>query len=112
MIFRSIPRGRPIGPALVLFAFALPATAATQPPTAEARQIRATRSETAPQLDGRLDEAVWREAVWHRDFTTREPVEGGQPAGATEVAFLVDGGSLYVGARMHGAAPGDVRAQL
>ncbi|HYR10578.1 MAG TPA: DUF5916 domain-containing protein [Longimicrobium sp.] len=99
------------GAALAL-SFALPATAAAQTPAAETRQIRAIRTESAPQVDGRLDDAVWREAAWNRDFTTREPVEGGQPAGATEVAFVVDGGSLYVGARMQGAAPGDVRAQL
>ncbi|HEU4883581.1 MAG TPA: carbohydrate binding family 9 domain-containing protein, partial [Longimicrobium sp.] len=103
-----------LGLALALLTLALPATAAAQTPApaAEPRQMRATRTETAPQVDGRLDDAVWQQAAWNRDFTTREPVEGGQPAGATEIAFLVDGGSLYVGARMHGAAPGDVRAQL
>jgi hypothetical protein len=90
---------------------ALPAAAQTPSP-APAGQIQATRVEAAPAIDGRLDDAVWRQAAWTRDFTTREPVEGGQPAGATEVAFLVDGGNLYVGARMAGAAPGDVRAQL
>ena len=36
-------------------------------------------------MDGRLDEAAWRQATWITDFTTREPVEGGRPAGATEV---------------------------
>jgi hypothetical protein len=100
------------GLALAL-SLALPAGAQTPSATTEARRIRATRIEAAaPAIDGRLDEAVWRQAAWTRDFTTREPVEGGQPAGATEVAFLVDGGNLYVGARMAGAAPGDVRAQL
>jgi hypothetical protein len=94
----------------------LPAAAAAQTPaspTPAARQIRATRIEgAAPGIDGRLDEAVWRQATWISDFTTREPVEGGRPAGATEVAFLIDGSSLYVGARLRGAAPGDVRASL
>jgi hypothetical protein len=106
-------RSRLAGLALAL-CIALPA-AAQMPsaPPSQARQLRATRIDAAaPAIDGRLDEAVWRQAAWNRDFTTREPVEGGQPAGATEIAFLIDGGSLYVGARMHGAAPGDVRAQL
>ncbi|MBW3655997.1 MAG: carbohydrate binding family 9 domain-containing protein, partial [Gemmatimonadetes bacterium] len=95
-------------PAALLLAV-LPARAQTAPEP----QARVTLLEgAAPAVDGRLDEAVWRQAEWTRDFTTREPVEGARPAGATEVAFLVDGGSLYVGARMHGAAPGDVRAQL
>jgi hypothetical protein len=101
------------GLALAL-SLALPAVAQTESaPASQARQIQATRIDAAaPDIDGRLDEAVWQQAAWTRDFTTREPVEGGQPAGATEVAFLVDGGNLYVGARMRGAAPGDVRAQL
>jgi hypothetical protein len=103
--------GRAARLALALFSLALPATVEAQTPAAP-RQIRATRTEAAPQVDGRLDDAVWQQATWNRDFTTREPVEGGQPAGATEIAFLVDGGNLYVGARMAGAAPGDVRAQL
>jgi hypothetical protein len=95
---------------VLALALALPAAAQTDPHPP--RQILATRVDAAPAVDGRLDDAVWRQAAWVRDFTTREPVEGGQPAGATEVAFLVDGGNLYVGARMAGAAPGDVRAQL
>ncbi|HEX2209117.1 MAG TPA: DUF5916 domain-containing protein, partial [Longimicrobium sp.] len=93
-------------------ALTLPLPATAQAPAQETRRIQATRVDAAPDVDGRLDDAVWRQAAWVRDFVTREPVEGGRPAGATEVAFLVDGGSLYVGARMHGAAPGDVRAQL
>jgi hypothetical protein len=75
--------------------------------------IRVTHAEgAAPVIDGRLDDDVWQHAEWTRNFTTREPVEGGTPAGATEVAFVLAGGSLYVGARMRGAEPGDVRAQL
>ena len=99
-----------IAAALCLLA---PAAAAAQAPAPQPAQIRATRIQgAAPAIDGRLDDAVWQQAAWTSDFTTREPVEGGRPAGATEVAFLVDGSSLYVGARMRGAAPGDVRAQL
>ena len=112
MIAASTTRTRAAGLALAL-SLALPAAAQTPAPQPQTRQVAATRIDgAAPSVDGRLDEAVWTRAAWARDFTTREPVEGGEPAGATEVAFLVDGGSLYVGARMHGAAPGDVRAQL
>ena len=115
-----IAKMRPIPPRAARFAaglcLLLPAAAAAQTaasPPAPPRQIHAARIDgAAPSVDGRLDEAAWRQASWITDFTTREPVEGGRPAGATEVAFLVDGSSLYVGARMRGAAPGDVRAQL
>jgi hypothetical protein len=110
---------RPIPRAAVRLAAALclllPAAATAQAPAAEPAtpRIQTTRIDAgAPAVDGRLDEAVWQQARWTGDFTTREPVEGGRPAGTTEVAFLIDGSSLYVGARMRGAAPGDVRAQL
>ncbi|HEU0015821.1 MAG TPA: DUF5916 domain-containing protein [Longimicrobium sp.] len=91
-----------------------PAALAAQAPAAQPPAgIRATRLQgAAPAVDGRLSEEAWRAAEWMTDFVLREPVEGGTPAGRTEVAFLVDDGALYVGARMHGAAPGDVRAQL
>jgi Domain of unknown function (DUF5916) len=114
MLFRS--RTAPAARLAAALCLLLPAAAAAQQPASSAaapRQIRATRIEgAAPSVDGRLDEAAWQQAAWVADFTTREPEEGGRPAGATEVAFLVDGSSLYVGARLRGAAPGDVRAQL
>ena len=115
----AVPPIRGRAPALALALALSPAAGAAQTPQppqperAEARQIRATRVEgPPPAVDGRLDDAAWQQASWVSDFVLREPVEGGTPAGATEVAFLVDGGNLYVGARMRGAAPGDVRTQL
>ena len=89
----------------------LAAAAAAQTPE-RPRALATVIQGAAPAVDGRLDEAAWKEARWIGNFTTREPVEGGRPAGATEVAFLVDGSNLYVGARIQGAAPGDVRAQM
>ncbi|HVH12807.1 MAG TPA: carbohydrate binding family 9 domain-containing protein, partial [Longimicrobium sp.] len=108
------PRGATRLAAALCLLLSAAATAQTAAPTIPPqRRIQATRIDgAAPGVDGRLEEAVWRQAAWITDFTTREPVEGGRPAGATEVAFLIDGSSLYVGARMRGAAPGDVRAQL
>jgi hypothetical protein len=83
---------------------------AADAPRAQIRVVHVT--DAPPVVDGRLDDEAWQRAEWTREFTTREPVEGGTPAGATEVAFLLDGGSLYVAARMHGVEPGDVRAPL
>src|SRR5215208_8430189 len=74
-------------------------------------QITAKRIEgAAPQLDGRLDDAVWSTASWTTSFTQREPTEGAQPAAQTRVAFLYDNSALYIGARMSAAPSTPVRA--
>ncbi len=76
------------------------------------RQVRAVRvSGAAPQIDGRLDDAVWRSgAAWTSGFTQREPTEGAQAVENTDVAFYYDDDALYVAARMHSANPARIRA--
>ena len=67
---------------------------------------------TSPALDGRLDDAAWREARWISDFVQKQPVEGGAPTERTEVAFLYDDDALWVGARMHSRDPASIQALL
>ena len=78
----------------------------------DAREIRAGRIDAAPRIDGRLEEAVWAGAEFDSGFVQRDPVEGVEPPTQTEVAFLYDEGALYVGARMHSADAGAIRALL
>ncbi len=52
-----------------------------------------------PAIDGRLDEAVWREAPPITQFVQREPVEGRAASESTEVRFLYTDRALYVGFR-------------
>ncbi len=63
-----------------------------------ARVGRSTRIATAPQIDGRLGEAVWREAQPLTDFVQRDPSEGAPSTERTEVRILTDGEALYIGA--------------
>jgi hypothetical protein len=62
-------------------------------------------------IDGRLDEASWAAAVPATEFTKFQPVDGGPPAGTTEVRFLQDDRYLYVGIRVTGVDYG-VRARM
>jgi hypothetical protein len=57
------------------------------------------------RMDGRLDEAVWRQASPLAGFTQKEPVEGEPATDNIDVRFVYDGGALYVGARMASSAP-------
>ena len=85
--------------------------AAAQPDTTQPRRLRATRvAEGTIRLDGRLAEAVWRDAEQASGFVQREPVEGPPASERTDVAFLYDDEALYVGARMHSRDPSRVRA--
>ena len=49
------------------------------------------------ELDGRLDEAVWQQAVPATDFIQQDPVFGGTPTERTEVRIVFTSESLYMG---------------
>ena len=54
-----------------------------------------------PTIDGRLDDAAWRDAVPFRDFVQREPLEGTPVSERTEVRIVTDGAALYVAAWLY-----------
>ena len=51
----------------------------------------------APVIDGRLDEAIWRDAPVLGDFIQRTPADGQPATEATEIRILHDDQSLYIG---------------
>jgi hypothetical protein len=75
------------------------------------RRVRAMRvADGAIRLDGRLDEAVWREGERASGFVQREPAEGAPANERTEVALVYDDEAVYVGARMYSRDRRGVRA--
>lgn len=76
---------------------ALGASAAPSPETG----LAALRTPTALRLDGRLDEAIWRQAPAASGFTQEWPLRGQPARQRTEVRVLYDARFLYIGARMH-----------
>ena len=56
-------------------------------------------------VDGRLDDAAWRDAVPLTDFWQREPMEGASPSDPIEVRLAYDDDALYVGARLLSSVP-------
>ncbi len=74
---------------------ASPVSAQTAPrPT---KTARATRTSTAPLIDGRVDDAVWEAAEVISDFVQKDPVAGAAPSQRTEVRILYDDQNLYFG---------------
>ena len=82
------------------------------PGIAAAQEARATatRVTAAPTIDGRLDDATWRDARWISGLRQREPREGEPATLATEIAFTYDDEALYIGARLHGDSARGPRA--
>ena len=62
--------------------------------------LRAVRITTPPQIDGKLDEQVYKDIQPAGDFIQQEPLEGRPATDTTEVWVLFDDKNVYVAARM------------
>lgn len=87
------------------------------PPPAQAtpelvQQIPATRIDAAPTLDGRDDEAAWRDAQPITDFRQARPNEGSAPPERTEARVTYDANNLYVFVRAFDTAPDSIVSLL
>lgn len=69
-------------------------------PTTDAQRVT-----TPPTIDGRLDEAVWKEGTPITEFVQRELNEGVPASERTEIRVATDGLYLYIGARMFDSEP-------
>ena len=98
-----------LGTALLLIGFTAVAAqdrpeSGAQPPAA-LKDVIAVRTTEPIDVDGHLDEPAWRLATAATDFVQQQPDEG-QPARLrTEVRFLYDDSTLYVGAMLHDDEP-------
>lgn len=62
------------------------------------------------QLDGKLNEAIWKRIQPISDFRQRDPVEGGDPTELTEVYIAFDSQNLYIGAIFYDSEPDKILA--
>lgn len=62
-------------------------------------------------LDGRIAEEVWNQAIPITDFTQQEPVEGARPSRRTEVRIVYDEDRLYIGAILYDDPEGVIAYQ-
>jgi hypothetical protein len=74
-------------------------------PRPAVRAVHVAGVGTAIQVDGRLDEAAWREAAPITRFVQAVPETGRAATERTEVRIVYDARNLYVGARMHQSVP-------
>ncbi len=81
-------------------------------PGTEAPAYRPTRAATAPQIDGRDDDAIWQTAQVITDFQQFEPTEGAAPSFRTAARVAYDSRHLYIFVRAFDPRPDSILAVL
>ena len=75
-------------------------------------EILAVKTQVAPKIDGRLDDACWKSAAVVRNFTQRSPFEGEPATEPTVVRVCYDAEHLYVAMRCYDSQPKAIRATV
>jgi hypothetical protein len=83
-------------PFLAAVTFAVQAPDPPTPAPALPKGVTAARADRPPVIDGRDDDAVWKQAVPITGFQEWRPSEGGPPKLPTEAKVAYDAANLYV----------------
>ena len=78
----------------------------------EKKRATATRTSGQVNIDGRLEEPSWQEAVPATDFVIYNPHNGIPSSYRTEVRILYDDDALYIGAIMFDSKPDSIYTEL
>ena len=87
---------------------ARPVAAAADSAAAAPRTVRAVHASQQPVIDGRDDDAVWKDAVSITQFQEWRPSEGGPPKLPTEAKIAYDAANLYVFVRCFDPHPDSI----
>ncbi|HVF38452.1 MAG TPA: sugar-binding protein, partial [Gemmatimonadaceae bacterium] len=89
-----------------------PATSPASLGSATASAALAMRAASAPTLDGKLDDEVWKNAQTIDKFLEYEPKQGAETRFKTDVRVVHDEKYLYIMARMFDPAPDSIISLL
>ena len=73
-------------------------------------RVAPTRTDTPPEIDGVLDDAVWATAAHVTEFTQQAPLDGAPASEATDVYIAYDSEKLYFAFHAHYENPEIMRA--
>ena len=73
-------------------------------------RIRVSRTDTPPEIDGRLDDEVWRTAAMLSEFVQQSPLDGAPATEDTEIYIAYDSDHIYFAFYLHYADPSIMRA--
>ncbi len=77
----------------------------------ERKSFQITRTDSAPVIDGKLDDLVWRNATAVDDFHQTVPTDGATPTEVTVVRVTFDDEYLYIAADLRDSDPSGIRAK-
>ena len=72
--------------------------------------VQPQRTATPPRIDGRLDDAVWRQATRITEFVQQQPLDGEPATEQTDLYIAYDTQNLYFGMHVHYSDPVLIRA--
>ena len=72
--------------------------------------VRPTRTDTPPDIDGRLDDAVWQTATKLTEFVQYQPIDGAPASEPTEIYIAYDSDHIFFGFYAHYSDPSIMRA--
>ena len=73
-------------------------------------RVRVRRTDTPPEIDGRLDDEVWRTAAMLSEFVQQSPLDGAPATEETEIYISYDSDHIYFGFYLHYSDPSIMRA--
>lgn len=74
--------------------------------------INAERITSPPIIDGKINDAAWKEAKVGKDFIQLRPYNGQAATQKTEVMFIYDDQALYIAAKLFDTAPDSIYTEL
>ena len=96
---------------ITVYAFAAAAMGQASLEDPGQKTVQMVRTNTAPIIDGLLDDAVWENAALVDDLHQVEPIEYAEPFEHTEIWLLYDDDAIYVGAKLYDTDPESITAQ-
>ena len=78
-------------------------------PLAGRPRISPTRTDTPPEIDGRLDDEAWRTATKITELVQQSPLEGAPATEATDIYIAYDRDQIYFGFHVHYEDPSIMR---
>ena len=79
---------------------------------AQEKSVRVVRAETAPVINGVLDDEAWSRAAVIDDLHEIQPTEYAQASERTVIYLLYDDDALYIGARLYDSEPEQITARI
>lgn len=79
--------------------------------SAQNKIVTAVRVQSAPVIDGNLNDPVWKNVIPIKDFLQQEPIAGAQPSLLTGVKIIYDNDYLYIGVMCYDNESGKIIAR-